>query len=119
LKQPKNFGSLSAFIQVSFYFSRLLESSKSAIPATLYAERAVKLCALQTVIEELLEDLQTGQEKLSMETHPFQERSKQHVKSEQEKIKLETERKVTPKSLFHGTSSATSMSIMDTSVQSE
>jgi hypothetical protein len=53
-----------------------------------------------------------------METHPFQESSKLHAKSEQEKTELKTEHKVAPKIVFHGTSLATSASIMDTSVHS-
>jgi hypothetical protein len=97
-----------------FFFERLQESYKSAIPTNLYGERAFKLWASQTVVEELLEELQAEQQNLSMEANPFQERSKAHVKT-----KVKKEHKVAPKSLFHGTSLATSTSVMDTSVHSE
>lgn len=104
----------------SFWFWRILESCKSSITPKLYSERAVKLWDSQTAIDELLEELQNEQQKMAMEGQHMHERTKVPVKTEQEKsARVKTENKVTSKSLFYGTSLATSSPVLDTSFQSD
>ena len=77
----------------------------------------------QSVIDALLEELEAGQKKLATELNAIQDKNKNYIKMEQPVSKIKTEHKPALKSMFHGTTLASSpsasTSVLDTSVLSD